>query len=90
MVRVIPLLIVISGQESTFASGGNNKAVTNTNFEPISRVKSVLKVRETIYILGLGDGDGDGAPPQRRGLGPRPPTEGEDFVVLKVKSTSRL
>ena len=61
-----------------------------TNFEPISRVKSVLKVRETIYILGLGDGDGDGAPPQRRGLGPRPPTEGEDFVVLKVKSTSRL
>ena len=59
-----------------------------TNFEPISRVKSVLKVRETIFILGLGEGDG--APPQRRGLGPRPPTEGEDFVVLKVKSTSRL
>ena len=59
-----------------------------TNFEPISRVKSVLKVRETIFILGLGDGDG--APPQRRGLGPRPPTEGEDFVVLKVKPTSRL
>ena len=30
-----------------------------TNFEPISRVKSVLKVRETIYILGLGVGDGE-------------------------------
>ena len=39
-----------------------------------------MKVRETIFILGVGDG----APAQRRGLGPRPPTEGEDFVVLKV------
>ena len=47
----------------------------NINLMLISRVTSVCKVRETIYILGLG----------MPGL--RPPTEGEEPPpVLKVQS----
>ena len=49
---------------------------SNINLMLISRVTSVCKVRETIYILGLG----------MPGL--RPPTEGEEPPpVLKVPSS---
>ena len=52
---------------------------TNINFMLISKVTTVSKVRETIYILGLG------VP------GLRPPTQGkEQPPVLKVLSPDHL
>ena len=52
---------------------------TNINFMLISKVTTVSKVRETIYILGLG------VP------GLRPPTQGkEQPPVLKVLSPNHL
>ena len=51
---------------------------TNINFMLISKVTTVSKVRETIYILGLG------VP------GLRPPTDGEETPVLKVPLRDHL
>ena len=51
---------------------------TNINFMLISKVTTVSKVRETIYILGLG------VP------GLRPPTDGEETPVLKVPLPDHL
>ena len=80
-------VIVIPVQEATFASGGKNKAVrklrmSGSRLQPTPNHHQLddwsfvlfFKVRETIYILGLG----------LPGL--RPPTEGEEPLppVLKV------
>ena len=80
-------VIVIPVQEATFASGGKNKAVrklrmSGSRLQPTPNHHQLddwsfvlfFKVRETIYILGLG------VP------GLRPPTEGEEPLppVLKV------
>ena len=51
---------------------------TNINFMLISKVTTVSKVRETIYILGLG------VP------GLRPPTDGEETPVVKVPVPDHL
>ena len=59
---------------------GNMLMLTETNisFMLISKVTTVSKVRETIYILGLG------VP------GLRPPTDGEETPVLKVPLPDHL
>ena len=74
--------IPIHVQEATFASGGKNKAVRYLYFLDIwflvfkfllrSKVTMAFsKVRETIYILGLG-------------VPERPPTEGEEFLKVEA------
>ena len=90
MSMVTVTVIVIPVQEATFASGGKNKAVrklrmSGSRLQPTQNHHQLdgplygsfvlfFKVRETIYILGLG----------LPGL--RPPTEGEEPLppLLKV------
>ena len=90
MSMVTVTVIVIPVQEATFASGGKNKAVrklrmSGSRLQPTPNHHQLdgplfwsfvlfFKVRETIYILGLG----------LPGL--RPPTEGEEPLppLLKV------
>ena len=80
-VILIKIVTVVSLQESTFASGGKNKAVKKISIQekssPLDHI--CCKVREAIYILGLGV---PGKRPSPVGEEPLPPSEASSIISI--------